>query len=68
MSNMSPKFKFTNRIDAWGFRFGVLLAALITFEWLFHIAPKDELVFQVVITLVLGCVGLYRYAKRLQDK
>ncbi len=68
MNTMKPKLKFRNRIDAWAFRFVVLLAVLISFEWLFHIAPMDELVFQVFIALLLGCVGLYRYAKQLRDK
>jgi hypothetical protein len=57
-----------NRIDAWAFKFVLLVVAFISFEWFFHIAPADELVLQVFIVLVLGSVGLYRYAKRLQDK
>jgi hypothetical protein len=65
---MRLHLKFRNRIDAWAFRFVLLLVALISFEWFFQVAPADELVPQVLIALVLGCVGLYRYAKRLQDK
>ena len=66
--HMNPRLSFTNRIDAWAFRFVVLLVALISFEGLFHIAPADELLVQVFIALVLGSVDLYRYANRLQDR
>ncbi len=44
------------------------MAALIAFEWLFHIAAADELLIQVFIFLILGAVGLYRYATQLNDE
>ena len=63
---MRLRLKFRNRIDAWAFKFVLLVVALISSEWFFHIAPGDELVLQALIALVLGSVGLYRYAKWLQ--
>jgi hypothetical protein len=65
---MRLHLKFRNRIDAWAARFIAAVAALIAFEWFFRIAPTDELVLQVLIALVLGAVGLYGYAKHLDDK
>jgi hypothetical protein len=65
---MRLHLKFRNRIDAWAFKLVLLVAAFISFEWFFHVAPADELMLQVFIALVLGSVGLYRYAKRLQRK
>ena len=65
---MRLHLKFRNRIDAWAFRFVLLLMTLISFEWFFHVTPADELMLQVLIAFVLGAVGLYRYANRLEDK
>ncbi len=62
-SNMRLRFRFRNRIDAWVFRFVLAVVALICFEWLFHIVAPEELLVQVVILIVLGAAGLYRYAK-----
>ena len=65
---MRLHLKFKSRVDAWAFRFVLVVAALISFEWLFHIAPADELLLQVFIAVVLGAAGLYRYAKGLHDE
>ena len=65
---MSLHLNFKNRIDAWAFRFVLVVAALISFEWLLHIAPAEELLLQVFIAVVLGAAGLYRYAKGLHDE
>ena len=67
-SKMRLQLKFRNRIDAWAVRFVLVVAALIGFEWFFHIAPADELLIQVVIAIVLGAAGLYRYAKGLRGE
>ncbi len=64
---MRLHLKFRNRIDAWAFTFVLAVAVLICCEWLFHIAPVDELLVQVVILILLGAAGLYRYAKGLHD-
>jgi uncharacterized membrane protein YobD (UPF0266 family) len=65
---MRLHLKFRNRIDAWAFKFALLVAALIGFEWVSHIAPADELLLQVLIAIILGAAGLYNYAKGLHDE
>jgi hypothetical protein len=65
---MSLHLKFKSRVDAWAFRFALVVVALISFEWFLHIAPPDELLLQVLLALVLGAAGLYRYAKGLRDE
>jgi hypothetical protein len=65
---MRLHLKFRNRIDVWTFRFALAVATLVALEWFFHVAPADELLLQVLIALVLGAVGLYRYARHLHDE
>ena len=65
---MSMRLRFKSRVDAWTFRFVLAVAALIGLEWFFHIAPPEELLLQVLIAVVLGAAGLYRYAKGLRDE
>ena len=65
---MKLHLKFRNRIDARAFRFTLGVAALIAFEWLFHIAATDELLIQALIAVLLGAAGLYRYAKGLHNE
>lgn len=67
-NKMRLHLKFRNPTDAWAFRFVLAVVVLISCEWLFHIAPVDELLVQVVILVLLGAAGLYRYAKGLHDE